>query len=1239
MKRFASTVCFCVFLLVAGFWFILPSTEARDNVLQNLLDLPAPPPNNPFYQVGSTSRRTKDFYSKKNPPGDDATTEDLLEYWKWQSESYRELGYNIKPTGKSLDRILSEVADKPESLLEYLKILPEDADTADFVKRIYENSKTNEDLEEYWRDAVETWLLYHNKDYSEQLGSIVQQSAGDAGEYVGGLEPLLSLVHVDWDRAQPIVQRLYNDSSQRTSQVMARWALYRHALETDSFGDIEKYRDELKAIVEDKNATDGQRDLAIDALVKEKDFAGRDDWYFGLLEDETLDDLRVDGRSYTGLTTIIYYSPPEKYADKMIELLKSDNKAVRTAAIRNLTKIMNSDYPEVIRALLPWLEDPQWATEVGGERQAIITALENVQIPESVPGLLVTLNEKETRPQMPRFYPNSNVAIPYPSNMPSNMTTNSVTTYPLSMTETYPLRYGTISALEKQKDARAAASLRAILPQVDEWQRIGVVRALLMSNGFSIPEQIEAVEATAKATITTDSGSNTAVMSNANTYYGGNTTIPMPRIDMDTIAVSNMSNSVYTKRPYNPADIKPILGNLIVNNPEPNADFVKALIERIRQIETKDPQTAGSLRKIMLNWHGAAINSLLMSDLKANSADVNAIVKLLAVRKELREKQSNEVFELRTSNKTAIGISACILEDRNEYEAILSGEDIETKIALLGCARMIRAEMSLQTVAANLKSSNKMLALAAERYLESEDSPDARQIVLALHPNEAKILGATTHFAGTEEDSATSNFLPDLFASVSDAYTPENYFYLQGYIEEIMNREKLLQKEIKESKDLLGIYWFDKNFVRIYSDRAVFSREENDARYRERVLTAEEFDNLKTFLVSQRVNELPAFLSYCNECEAKELLMLGRQGGRRVFVKTELPPPFFKELDQTFEQMSKAPTKLRYYLEKDVSGLEILFSDDVLQARTLWKSGEDFRVLIDDTSRREQIDKELALQDKTDETSGKDIDYEKLEETRRKRREQREFENFSWQKLDKEKLTGLADQPAQAQFLPIRDSFPVRAQAGRWKAQTANIEIRADEQGLYKITGGALSKIKTGYYRNPVVTSNGRWAIAAKVAGEEQGTLLVRVNLQTNREYPVKLDDYPSLEAVVYVAAINKVVVSASTYYEEEEGEPQYFLLDPDTGVVSEAADKILPLAQQEFRSLQAAANPNEFWAAISNAEPSETQVGIYNAKTLSFKPVMKVPRVEFDSMSMWIDAGRVYFIYEGHVLSLPLPK
>ncbi len=49
-----------------------------------------------------------------------------------------------------------------------------------------------------------------------------------------------------------------------------------------------------------------------------------------------------------------------------------------------------------------------------------------------------------------------------------------------------------------------------------------------------------------------------------------------------------------------------------------------------------------------------------------------------------------------------------------------------------------------------------MLALAAERYLETEYSPAAQNFVLAMHPNEAKILGAKKVF--TPDDARFAQY-------------------------------------------------------------------------------------------------------------------------------------------------------------------------------------------------------------------------------------------------------------------------------------------------------------------------------------------------------------------------------------------------------------------------------------------------------------------------------------------------
>jgi hypothetical protein len=101
-----------------------------------------------------------------------------------------------------------------------------------------------------------------------------------------------------------------------------------------------------------------------------------------------------------------------------------------------------------------------------------------------------------------------------------------------------------------------------------------------------------------------------------------------------------------------------------------------------------------------------------------------------------------------------------------------------------------------------------------------------------------------------------------------------------------------------------------------------------------------------------------------------------------------------------------------------------------------------------------------------------------------------------------------------------------------------------------------------------------------------------------------------------------------------------FFFLNPDTGVLTSASGEIRPIVQQTFRGLQPTGTPGEYWAALPRGE-SGTIFGIYNVKTLSLRPLAKLPKIIFDSTEMWVEAaeGKVYFTYAGHVLRMNLPQ
>lgn len=1256
MKRFLFSVALCFSLLIIGLFFFMPSTDAQDNVLPNLLNLPAPPPPNPFFQPNQTVR-DENFFDKKNPPRDDAPIEDLLAYWKFQNQFDPKYTYTIKPSDKSLQRLMGEIEKKPETLSELTGVLPENKETADFVKRLYDEEISRREFESSWRAEVKKWLTYHSSYFSDELAQTANQTT-ETKEYVTNQDEVLALARVDWELARPLLERMLGNPQQPVSQTLARWAFYKHALMNNDLIDIERYRKELQETVENKTLQPGNRDLAMDAIIESGDFSGRDDWYYSLLEDETLYELKVNGQVYTGLTTILNHSPSDKYVEKMIELAGSSNQTIRNAAVRNLSTLLgNVKNPEIIKALLPWLSNPKWAKEVNSERSKLVMALRNYAMPESVTGLIAMLNEKEK--VTVEFSPNANANVPiYPSNRAVNTNVGNVTK--TQVVDTYPFRSAAIMALETQKSSLAVAPLRQILPLVETWERQNVVKTLLVSNGFTIAEQVEALEAAAKVANQEEQAMLANMASNA--VVSKDSPILPP-----TMAIS-MANSArpdtiptYREQPLDQNELKMILGSQLVNIEEVSDELVKAVIDRINYHDKKNPQIAFALRRIVQNWKGAAINSLMLRDLKDGKADLNSIVRLLSLRKELREKQNDEVRDVSGGSAIGLGISACLSEEANVFDAILDSDNLEAKTAMLGCARLIRAALPVPKVAENLKSPNKLLALAAERYLESEDSLQARQIVLSRHPNEAKILGARIAFVADNVEFNGYSFpsIHELFISVDKSFqTFPPYFFYGITLGTSPETEKKLQKEVKENQELFGIYAYDNNFIRIYKDKAVFSWQDDPARYRERTLSVEEFENLKNFLFSQRVDELPPFLSGCDGCESKELLMLGRNGGRRVFVRAEPLPPFFADLENIFAEMRKQPAQIHYYLEKDVAGLEVLFADENLKTQTLWKDGADFRLLIDDMTLRKQFEKEIEETEnkntsvESDETES--VESEKMVESNKNLAQQKENGSYSWYKFDKIKLLETTVQPPLVEYIPLRDGFAVQPNEQRWKALTSTLEIRADQDGLYKISRGQIAKIRKGFYNQPIVTPNSRWAIATKYDGEDAedsgdyyASSLVRVNLLTNKEFKVKIEsDYGSSEAVAFVSSLNKVLVFSGYEpdgdYETSEREGTFFLLDADTGLVQPLKGEARPLLQQTFRPLQPlAASPDLFWTALPDRSKNATQFGIYNAKTLSFKPLLTIPQIIFESMNMWIDEkeNKIYFVYEGQLLALPLPK
>jgi len=1257
MKRRSLVFSLCIALLTVWFAVQVPVSQAKKvDLVTELLRLPAPPPPNPAVRPKRSYNDA--FFDRSKPPADDAPIEDLIEYWSRQRNTA--LSYSVTPSETVTSRLVAEIRKDHSLLTKLIDSLPDSKVAIELVKDIYDLGGSS--------PAIKTWLTYNSPYFSDTLERSAARVA-DVNEYVSNQNELLALTSVDFDRAKPIIDRLYMNGGQRVSQVLATWALYQHAMETGAVGDTDRYRDELKAVVEDKTATAGMRDLAFDALAHERDFPGRDEWYYSLLGDETLADLRVNGQSYTGLTTLIYYSPDDKYTDKMIELVKSDNKVIRNAAIKNLVLKLNKARPDVIRALVPWLSDKEWAKDPGNARSNLVMMLSEVNVPESVPGLIKMLDEMvsvETfRPAIPKA-PMEPAAPVVRSNTNSAVPVKDNATAPMMIPA---FRFAAIRALAKQKSSLAGGPLRRLLAQTDYNQIPQVLIAAQLCGGFTLAEEMAALD---EASIRV-----TAVMAAEEKEKDESSVNEPDAISVKAAPMVLKSETIKPARIATAADIRTMLGSFLANSQEISDDLARAVIDRIESLDKTDPARADAYRRIVVRWPNKVVNSMLLRDLKNDHGSTESVIRLLATRKELRETNGPDIADTAAGNATARGIAACIEESPGFYSTIMESDDAAAKMALLACGRMIRARLPLDLSISLLKSENKLLSRAAESYLESEDSPAARAAVLALHPNEARIMGATTAFVPEGRDLSYSDFrswMPSLFVSAGTA-TAFNPYGPQASERLLRNKEKAIQDELIKDPSLLGVYAVAENSVRIYRDRVIFSWDEDAARYRERPLAPAEFEHLKAYLTERNADEQPPFIN-CpySDCTPTELLMLGRAGGRRIYATGEASP-FFAGLTAYFDELKKEPATLKYALSREIPGLEIVFADDRYHAATVWKEGSDLRVAVVDQEVAESVESQLDEMEKKardaeyevddtdapaasapelatrDDSDDEDGSYWKPYDDLKKKRA---YDSLSWRSVIGGEIGEPASQPGGFALIPPGAGTTASLPMDQWKAKTSAIEVRCSEKGMYKIAGTVSSLLVSENCGYPVVSSDGKWALALLSAGENESALY-RIDLTSKAKIAVgqETDSYTNPSA--FIPSINKFLVSNTfngrrgmtspdsdwneVSTDSDQDELQF--IDALTGKVSDVTGEVRPLAQQTFRPLQKAAAAGTFWAAMPDSGKDQTTVGIYDIKTLSFRPMLTVPKIRFNSMSMWVDepGNAVYFTYRGHLLKLPLKR
>lgn len=1208
-------------LLVFCCLAISGQTAATDNLSQKFVDLPSPGFARPSVEP-ETKERPPEFFDDEKPPPDDAPIEDLLAYWGDQYGGIFATQFRPKPSAKTMERILDYCEENPESAARYMTIFPPKPEFADRIQKLYDDMVKAGNGDNY---RLKEWLKYNSTHYEDELLQTAN-NIKDENNYVQNENQyvLRALARVDWDAALPIISRLESDPTNPYAQILAKWVSYQHAIDTGDFATESAYRHDLQKIVENSHAPWAQRDLAMDSLTLSDDWEGRDDWYVSLLEDESL--LNIQENGYTGLTTLITNSPKKKWVEKMIGLTKSSNFVVRSAAVRNLMSIYREGDSEVAKALLPWLSNPAWAKSANeGERSSLIRFYGEADVPEAVPDLiLIVLNDEENRDTA-------------------------------------------ATALTRYKDPRAIPALKFVLSTRETHEdRVIYIGALLACGGFTDGEQMAALEAYARM-ISTEEGKKLVDafedpdveedMDDVNTGDSSDGDSDAPRV----AAASR------TKPANRPLPLQITIGSVIAAQEEPSEGLVQRAIERLKALRRTSPAVAETLAEIMEKWKGRAMYLEMLRRIRSGEANIDDYLNALASRVEMRDKVDSELSIMRSGSGVSRAISACIAEDRNEYLSILGGEDITAKIWMLGCTRLLRAKLPVNEVGELLNTPNALLSRAAERYLESEDSLEARKLVLGKNKNEEKILGARYAFVPDVKTIYASAALSDLFTSVTG----------KGFSAEIdtvfRKKEGPLQKEMKDDPEMLAIYAFlpsaetGAKIIRAYKGKIVLTYYEDTARYREKTLDAKEYEVFYNFIVGNNIDGMQPKIVCEDGCPSNEFVMFGRDGGRRVFYAADSAPSPLNGLEEIFNSfLTSEDVKLRYKLSDAVTGLEMLWTNPNLPARAVWAKNGDIRLLVEDHIRKTEIIREM--QAAAERIAGSGLD--EAAQTARSRVEEQKmldakYGHFSWRKLENEHADTPAAQPPETPFLydnsQVPETLDIRPAPRGWQVRSGTSEIRVGEYyepGLFRLTRGKPPvKLKEGFYETPIVTADGLWAVVSKTEEDSELPNLVRVNLQTGREYKINLPPSEIISPVAFISSYNRVLVyqpgkaissggtgEAPRWNGDSEPEVvrapgQYFLLDAATGLFQRVRGEFRPLEQQTYRPLQPTGVPGESWAAIYDAKIGGTTIGRYSEKTFSFKPGLTLPSIKLDSMDFWIDqaGGKLYFVYEGHLLSLPV--
>jgi HEAT repeats len=1094
------------------------------------------------------------------PPADDAPIKELIAYWSehaFDSELTPKLSDSVR------QRLLEACEDRPELLSSLMNWLPENEDTYD---RLYKLLNEDPEADEPWKPDLRHWLRSNSSYFRDEL--IKAALAADDG--VNNVkEDLLVLATLDWNAAKPILERLASAGKAVVTPI-ALTLLYEDSIHEGDSARAESYRALLKAIVENRQAVWGARREAMESLM-DSEWSGQREWLISLFTDPTISGLREDvvedaaeskdesnaRRDATkgaivvddvtidyirlepdpGIFNRVIISVSDKWLPVVSGLVGHNHRIVHKAAVRCLVTFLIRESGAEEKKKESAQKLIPWLTEPNWAAEG-----DRTEFIRSLTGL-----------NMPELAPGLIWIVGYDED-PDN-------------------RAAAAAALTKYRDPRAIPALRRALEKENgEQNRQRIVTALAECGGLSDDEMAVAVEAYARTIVD----------------KGGAEKIEVAR---------------YSQAPHNPLPLKVSVGR-ILNDSETiqlTEGLAVRLIERAKALRATEPVVAREILRVIEVAPLSPVEVNLVERIGEGWADVNSVALALEYRDAIASSAADELNRLIKQGGYAAGVAAAILNNERERKAAIESGDAKTQLALLACARYMRDKLPVELVSRLLNSPDRALAKAAESYIEVEDSPEARKIILARHPGEMRILGDIT--------------------AVSDG---------DGDIETVRSWEDALRKEMRGRNGLEAIYAvagivsaanFIGVIVRVRGGKAEMSVYETQGRRDVRGLTDGEFEELKSLTSRQEIEDLGPESYFVEDGKGFlkcEYLRLTKESGRRIALDDlrhapKNPTPH-EELSGLFYRLSRSGEfTARYNIEEKIPGVEVVFADKKQSVLKVCAEDGEIRALIEGKSAEYGRD------------GAKDMP--------------------EWREFSSGKPGNVRNEPSACRELDMPSSAPknaiiIRPSLFGQPAQSGGALFYSKydgDPGIWKVEPGMDPvKIVSGNYNELIITPDGKWLVANKwvTEGGKTAQQLIRRNLQSSEEFVVSLPQNSFSPWLRYVPAHGNVLVGF--YAIGGSG----YMLDPETGTTQPVKGEFRPLTGALSRAPQSAGAPNLFWVAIYDVEKRMTRFGRYDSKNFVFTPLLEFPELELSSDDIWVDptGGKIWFAYKGHLLRLPMP-